>query len=165
MIHFVLCSLYEDAAKIAFEQKDLQALMFVQGKCAPSDRTLSEKICLLVSQLSSKKWKGNSDILKLVQFFWSYVHLVRTCILLSFFHIIGNLQLRLFTYLEDNCFSILNSNQLKCCIMHCGDADWCHRCAIWWSAYILFNERTSRLNFKIHNVLCVFMDKYFFLDY
>ncbi|KAJ9598585.1 hypothetical protein L9F63_010714 [Diploptera punctata] len=53
--YYVKAGLYEDAAKIAFEQKDLQALMFVQARSAPADRTLSEKICLLVSQLSSKK--------------------------------------------------------------------------------------------------------------
>jgi len=59
---------------------------------------------------------------------------------------------------SDDVSSILNSNFLKCCILHCGYADWCHRYAIWWSAYILFNEWTFWQDFKIHNMMCVFMD-------
>jgi hypothetical protein len=47
--------MFEEAARIAYEQKDLQALLFVQGRCLSSDRNLSDKISLLVTQLSSKK--------------------------------------------------------------------------------------------------------------
>ncbi|PSN30635.1 Vacuolar protein sorting-associated protein 16 [Blattella germanica] len=53
--YYVKAGLYEDAARIAYEQKDLQALLFVQGRCAPADPTCNEKISLLVSQLSTKK--------------------------------------------------------------------------------------------------------------
>ena len=27
---------------------------------------------------------------------------------------------------------------------------------------VLFNERTLRRNFKVHNMMCMFMDKYLF---
>ena len=42
-------------------------------------------------------------------------------------------------------------HEMKCSILHCGDADWCHRCIFWWSAYVLFNDWTNRREFKIHN--------------
>jgi hypothetical protein len=47
--------MFEEAARIAFEQKDLQALLFVQGRCASADRNLSDKISHLVTQFSAKK--------------------------------------------------------------------------------------------------------------
>lgn len=50
--------MFEEAAQIAFEQKDLQALLFVQGRCAPADRNLCDKISLLITQLGAKKWIG-----------------------------------------------------------------------------------------------------------
>ena len=61
-----------------------------------------------------------------------------------------------------NVSPILNSNRLKCYITHCGVAGWCYRCSVWRSAYVLFNERTLRQNFKVHNMMCTFMDKYLF---
>jgi hypothetical protein len=52
---FYVHRMFEEAARIAYEQKDLQALLFVQGRCVSADRNLSDKINLLVNQLSSKK--------------------------------------------------------------------------------------------------------------
>lgn len=52
---FYVHRMFEEAAQIAFEQKDLQALLFVQGRSAPADRNVSEKISLLITQLSAKK--------------------------------------------------------------------------------------------------------------
>lgn len=53
--------MFEEASQIAFEQKDLQALLFVQGRCAPADRNLSDKISLLITQLSAKKWTSKDQ--------------------------------------------------------------------------------------------------------
>lgn len=53
--YYVKAGMFEEAARIAFEQKDLQALLFVQGRCASADRNLSDKISHLVTQLSAKK--------------------------------------------------------------------------------------------------------------
>ena len=89
------------------------------------------------------------------------VRLIKTC---HIFHIISNLQLG-YCLPEDDVSRILTSNRLKCCMMHCGNAGCCHWFAVWWSAYILFNERTFRRDFQIQNVMCMFMDKYFFPDY
>ena len=35
------------------------------------------------------------------------------------------------------------SVQIEWSVLRCGSADWCHRCAVWWSTYVLFNEWTS----------------------
>ncbi|XP_069702504.1 vacuolar protein sorting-associated protein 16 homolog [Periplaneta americana] len=53
--YYIKAGMFEEAARIAYEQKDLQALLYVQGRCAPSDRSLSDKINLLVTQLGTKK--------------------------------------------------------------------------------------------------------------
>lgn len=53
--YYVKAGMFEEAARIAYEQKDLQALLFVQGICVSADHNLSDKISLLVTQLSSKK--------------------------------------------------------------------------------------------------------------
>lgn len=55
IMFFYVHRMFEEAARIAYEQKDLQALLFVQGRCVSADRNLSDKISLLVNQLSSKK--------------------------------------------------------------------------------------------------------------
>ena len=56
--------------------------------------------------------------------------------------------LTLKTIVSGDVFPILNSNQLRCCIMHCGDAR-CHQWVLQWCAYILFNERTFRWDFTL----------------
>ncbi|XP_066993326.2 vacuolar protein sorting-associated protein 16 homolog isoform X1 [Anabrus simplex] len=50
--YYVKAGLYEEASKIAFEQKDVQALLFVQSHC---DRSLGDKINGLITQLGNKK--------------------------------------------------------------------------------------------------------------
>jgi len=55
IVSFYIRRMFEEAARIAYEQKDLQALLFVQGICVSADHNLSDKISLLVTQLSSKK--------------------------------------------------------------------------------------------------------------
>ena len=62
---------------------------------------------------------------------------------------------------EDNCFGrCFAYSQFKLTeVLYY--ALWCHRCTIWWSACLLFNEKTFRQDFKIHNVMCIFMDKHF----
>lgn len=51
----IFYSLLEDAAKVAFEKKDVAALNQIQGLCGVMDRTISDKITMWKSQLSSKR--------------------------------------------------------------------------------------------------------------
>nr|XP_015927027.1 vacuolar protein sorting-associated protein 16 homolog [Parasteatoda tepidariorum] len=51
----IKAGLLEDAAKAAFEKKDLASLNQIQGMCGVMDRTLSDKITMMISQLSSRK--------------------------------------------------------------------------------------------------------------
>ena len=45
------------------------------------------------------------------------------------------------------------STQIDWSVLHCGDADWCHRCTVWWSAYVLFNKHTHHIiNFEVPHV-------------
>lgn len=53
MIFHLLCSRLEEAADIAFEQRDLQSLLNIQSRCTPQSN-LSEKINGLISQLGTK---------------------------------------------------------------------------------------------------------------
>ncbi|XP_049789392.1 vacuolar protein sorting-associated protein 16 homolog isoform X2 [Schistocerca nitens] len=53
--YYVKAKLFEEASRIAFEQKDVQGLLYIQNHCQTSDRTLSDKINVLVSQLANKK--------------------------------------------------------------------------------------------------------------
>ena len=75
---------------------------------------------------------------------------------MSSFSLISNLPTKVICLTEDNCFGPFSIQVLYHTL-------W--RCTVWWSAYVLFNERTRRSDFKIHNVMCVFMDKYFLPDY
>ena len=77
----------------------------------------------------------------------------------SYFSFISDILLRQFAYLKTivpgNVSPILNSNRLKFCIMHCGNADWCYGLVI---CIHTFNVKTFRWDFKIYNVMCVFMN-------
>lgn len=53
--YYMKAGLMEDAAKAAFEKKDLAALNQIQSMCGIMDRTLSDKITLMKSQLSAKR--------------------------------------------------------------------------------------------------------------
>ncbi|XP_054707259.1 vacuolar protein sorting-associated protein 16 homolog [Uloborus diversus] len=53
--YYIKARLLEDAAKIAFEKKDLAALNQVQNMCGVMDRTIADKITTMKSQLSSKR--------------------------------------------------------------------------------------------------------------
>lgn len=46
---------YEDAAIVAFEQKDESALLFVQRKCPLKETLVQSKIANLVQQLQTRK--------------------------------------------------------------------------------------------------------------
>lgn len=48
-------SFYEEGAAVAFEQKDRNALLFVQNKCPLSEDMKHAKIKSLLEQLSAKK--------------------------------------------------------------------------------------------------------------
>lgn len=50
-----LLRLKEDAAKAAFEKRDLAALNQIQNTCGVMERTLSDKITSMKSQLSAKR--------------------------------------------------------------------------------------------------------------
>ncbi|CAG2168046.1 unnamed protein product [Oppiella nova] len=52
--YYVRCGLLEDAAKFAYESKDVEALDYVCSKCGPTNRMLAEKINTMKSQLRSK---------------------------------------------------------------------------------------------------------------
>ena len=67
---------------------------------------------------------------------------------------------------EDNCFvrcfapSQFKLIEVSCVVaMLIGAID----ALVWWSACVLFTEWTNWRDFKIHNVMCVFMDKYMFM--
>lgn len=53
--YYVKVNLLEDAAQIAFEQKDPEALMYVQSSCGNQDRNVVEKVSAYLAQLNSKK--------------------------------------------------------------------------------------------------------------
>ncbi|KAF8764583.1 Vacuolar protein sorting-associated protein like [Argiope bruennichi] len=53
--YYIKAGLLEDAAKIAFERKDIAALNQIQSLCGVMDRTISDKIMNWKSQLSSKR--------------------------------------------------------------------------------------------------------------
>lgn len=50
-----LLRLKEEAAKAAFEKRDLAALNQIQSTCGVMERTLSDKITSMKSQLSAKR--------------------------------------------------------------------------------------------------------------
>lgn len=50
----LFCRCLEEAARIAFEQKDVQNLLYVQSKCT-SLSSLSEKINTFIAQLDNRK--------------------------------------------------------------------------------------------------------------
>ncbi|XP_054162261.1 vacuolar protein sorting-associated protein 16 homolog [Oppia nitens] len=52
--YYVRCGLLEDAAKFAFEAKDIEALDYVLSKCGPTNRMLADKIITLKSQIIAK---------------------------------------------------------------------------------------------------------------
>ncbi|EFA13302.2 Vacuolar protein sorting-associated protein 16 homolog-like Protein [Tribolium castaneum] len=52
--YYIKAECLEDAAKIAFEQKDIQSLLYVQTKC-PSNSSLSEKVNSFIMQLDNRK--------------------------------------------------------------------------------------------------------------
>ncbi|XP_017774211.1 PREDICTED: vacuolar protein sorting-associated protein 16 homolog [Nicrophorus vespilloides] len=52
--YYVKANELDDAAQIAFEQRDMQGLLLVQSKCPPQSE-LSEKINSLCVQLRSRK--------------------------------------------------------------------------------------------------------------
>jgi hypothetical protein len=51
----IFCRFYEEAAQIAFEQKDESALLYVQNKCPLRESTKHEKISALLEQLATRK--------------------------------------------------------------------------------------------------------------
>ncbi|GIY07057.1 vacuolar protein sorting-associated protein 16 homolog [Caerostris extrusa] len=53
--YFIKAGLLEDAAKFAFEKKDIASLNHIQGLCGVMDRTISDKITSWKSQLSAKR--------------------------------------------------------------------------------------------------------------
>lgn len=53
--YFIKANLLEDAAKAAFEKKDLNTLNQIQALCGLMERTLSDKITIMKSQLSVKR--------------------------------------------------------------------------------------------------------------
>ncbi|XP_035218067.1 vacuolar protein sorting-associated protein 16 homolog [Stegodyphus dumicola] len=55
VMYYVKARLLEDAAKIAFEKKDIAALNHIQSLCGVMDRTISDKITSMKSQLSAKR--------------------------------------------------------------------------------------------------------------
>ncbi|XP_026330192.1 vacuolar protein sorting-associated protein 16 homolog [Hyposmocoma kahamanoa] len=52
--YYVKAEFYEEAARVAFEQKDEGALFYVQSRCPLRDSTTHEKIAALVEQLHRK---------------------------------------------------------------------------------------------------------------
>ncbi|RZC42147.1 vacuolar protein sorting-associated protein 16 -like protein, partial [Asbolus verrucosus] len=52
--YYIKAECLEEAAKIAFEQKDIQSLLYVQSKCA-SQSSLSEKVNSFIMQLDNRK--------------------------------------------------------------------------------------------------------------
>ncbi|KAK9730593.1 Vps16, N-terminal region [Popillia japonica] len=57
--YYVKANCLEDAAKIAYEQRDIQSLLYVQSKC-PAQSDLSEQINAYISQLGAKKGTPSS---------------------------------------------------------------------------------------------------------
>ncbi|XP_045485146.1 vacuolar protein sorting-associated protein 16 homolog [Pieris rapae] len=53
--YYVKAEFYEEAAQVAFEQKDESALFFVQNKCPLREVTKHEKISALLEQLTARK--------------------------------------------------------------------------------------------------------------
>ncbi|CAG9787321.1 unnamed protein product [Diatraea saccharalis] len=53
--YYVKAGFYEEAAQVAFEQKDENALLFVQNKCPLRESGKHEKISALLEQLANKK--------------------------------------------------------------------------------------------------------------
>ncbi|XP_065335778.1 vacuolar protein sorting-associated protein 16 homolog isoform X2 [Cloeon dipterum] len=53
--YYVKLNLFAEAAKVAFEQRNPQALSYVQSKCYETHPDISDKIANMVAQLSSKK--------------------------------------------------------------------------------------------------------------
>ncbi|XP_061385119.1 vacuolar protein sorting-associated protein 16 homolog [Danaus plexippus] len=53
--YYVKAEFYEEAAQVAFEQKDESALLFVQNKCPVRESTKHAKIMALLEQLADKK--------------------------------------------------------------------------------------------------------------
>ncbi|CAG2117553.1 unnamed protein product [Medioppia subpectinata] len=52
--YYVKCGLLEDAAKFAFEAKDVEALDYVSSRCGPTNRLLADKITTMKNQLRLK---------------------------------------------------------------------------------------------------------------
>ncbi|XP_046392085.1 vacuolar protein sorting-associated protein 16 homolog [Ischnura elegans] len=53
--YFLKSGMLEEAAQCAYEQKDCDALLLIQSRCASSNTALSEKVNLYLLQLSTKK--------------------------------------------------------------------------------------------------------------
>jgi len=47
--------MYAEAAKVAVDHKNLQALEYVHSKCFSKDPALAEKITVMISQLGPRK--------------------------------------------------------------------------------------------------------------
>lgn len=53
--YYVKVNMLEQAAQVAFEQKDHEALMYVQSNCGPDDKNVTDKVNSFLSQLNKKK--------------------------------------------------------------------------------------------------------------
>nr|CAI5861347.1 unnamed protein product [Callosobruchus analis] len=53
--YFIKVGCLEEAAEVAFQQRDLQGLLYVQNKCGNQFPSLLEKINNMVSQLESRR--------------------------------------------------------------------------------------------------------------
>lgn len=53
--YYVKAGYYEEAAEVAFEQKDMSALLYVQNKCPLNESTKHAKIASLLERLPTKK--------------------------------------------------------------------------------------------------------------
>lgn len=53
--YYVKVNMLEQAAQVAFEQKDHEALMYVQSNCGPDDKNVTDKVNSFLAQLNKKK--------------------------------------------------------------------------------------------------------------
>lgn len=53
--YYVKVNMMEQAAQVAFEQKDSEALEHVQSKCGPEDKNVIDKVNSYLAQLKVKK--------------------------------------------------------------------------------------------------------------
>ena len=52
--YYVKLSMFEQAVQFAFEQKDLDALLYVKNNCGNGDESLLEKLNSYIGQLSKR---------------------------------------------------------------------------------------------------------------